>query len=130
MAAALQIVPAGARSLGGGVYQLPRRRGTGNRAARRAGAKAAKRGKVSFFSKQWVWYALAIALADAFTLIIFPQGPPKYLSVPAMFLYFYGKMKNQPGACNAAYAIQGAHMLVTFGFSEMMQSAARKAMGR
>lgn len=127
MAAALQLIPAGAKPLGGGVYQLPtRRRGTA------VGKKKSKgvSHRVGFFSRQWVWYALALALADALSVVIFPDGPPKHLSVPALFLYAYGKMKNKPGACNAAYAIQGAHLMVTFGITEMMTAAAKKAMGR
>lgn len=127
MAAALQLIPAGARPLGGGVYQLP------NRRARRSAAKSKKKSgavaRHSFFSRQWVWYALALALADALGSLILKDIAP-WISVPALFLYAYGKWKNKPGAVNAAYAIQGAHLLAYWGVTGMMQAAAAKAMGR
>ena len=128
MAAALQIVPAGARPLGGGVYQLPRRRGTGNRAARRGNKSIAKRGKVGLFSRQWVWFAFALVIADAIGDIIMPEQN-KWISIPAVGLYMYGKMKNKPAACNAALAIQGAHILAQLGLGQMIKDAAAKLKG-
>lgn len=127
MAAALQLIPAGARSMGGGVYQLPRRRGAGRAVAKGKSKKASH--KVGFFSRQWVWYALALVIADAIGDMILPDTA-KWISIPAVGLYAYGKAKNKPGACNAALAIQGAHLLAYFGVGEMIKGAAVRVMGR
>lgn len=124
MAAALQIVPAGARQIAPGVFQQRGRRG---------GAVAHKKkskvggSKHSFFARQWVWFALALMLGEVAQATIF-RNTPKWMSVPALILYAYGKAKNKPGAVNAAYALQGARLLAYFGVTGTLTGLATKAL--
>lgn len=127
MAAALQLIPAGARPLGGGVYQLPaRRRGA---VAKSSKKKFGPKRSVGIFKRQWVWFGVALVLADALGPIVL-AGTAPWLSVPAIALFAYGTYAKKPGAINAAFAIQAAHLIRYWGVTEMLQNLAARAMNR
>lgn len=116
MAAALTIVPAGAKQIAPGVFQERARRAASRAVSHPKKHPLAKRGKHGFWSRQWVWFAFALVLGEVAEELFF-AGAPAWLSVPALILFAYGKTKNKPGAVNAAYAIQGMKLASALGIT-------------
>lgn len=124
MAAALQIIPAGARQVAPGVFQA---RGRRSGPSKKSHAKKSGGGKHGFFARQWVWFAFALMLGEVAQQTMF-RNAPGWMSVPALILYAYGTAKKKPGAINAAYALQGARLLSYFGVTGTVTSLASRAM--
>src|SRR2546425_201641 len=96
---ALQIVPAGARQVAPGIFQLTRRGGS------RGGGKHHKkghykhRGPLPMMSQSFVRY---VRLLEQFRKVAANFTAPSWLNVPALLLYMHGQNKHDKGAMNVA----------------------------
>lgn len=121
--ASLQLVPAGSKQIAPGVWTSPRRRGHGGGRHHAKGKK--KGGKHSFWSKQWVWFAIALVIGEILEATVF-SAAPAFLSIPGLVLIAYGQSKKKPGAVNAGLALQGQKLASYFGITGMAKGMASK----
>jgi len=92
----VQLVPAGARQVGPGIFQMTRR--GGSRGGHKHKQKHTRRA-LPMMSQSFVRY---VRLLNSFRQVARSFTAPDWLNVPALLLYMHGQNKHDKGAMNVA----------------------------
>lgn len=115
---ALQIIPAGARPIAPGVFQLSRRH-HGARSGKGKGKKHGGHRHQSWLAQRQIKYAAVLQFGRALQAKQF-TNVPAWINFPALILYLWGQNKRDKGAISVAKALQYDTMASGFGVSSMM----------